>query len=193
MIATLRGTVAEKLSDGVVIDVGNIGYGVLLPMEDYASVALGDEIKVYVYEHIRDNAHDLYAFTQPDTKRLFEQLIEVSGVGPKMALNILGVGSAKAVRQAIASGDIQLITAAPGVGKRLAERIVVELKDKVGLVVTAGADSVLLGNAAADQDEAAQALIALGYTVADALSALSGVDKTLTTEERVKKALRTTR
>ena len=193
MIATLNGTVAEKLSEIVVLDVGGVGYGVLLPLEDYATVAIGEEIKVYIYEHIRENMHDLYAFTQSDTKHLFEQLIEVTGVGPKMALSVLGVGSVEDVRKAIASGDTKVLTAAPGVGKRVAERIVVDLKDKVGLVATTGAGGVLVGSAAAEKDEAVQALVSLGFTVSDALNALSSVDKALATEERVKKALQETR
>lgn len=193
MIATLNGTVAEKLSEMVVLETGGVGYGLLLPLEDYAALAVGDEVKVYVHEHIRESAHDLYAFTQADTKRLFEQLLEVTGVGPKMALSVLGTGSVEDVRKAIASGDTKLLTSAAGVGKRVAERIIVELKDKVGLVVTAGAEGVLIGSAAAEKDEAVQALVSLGYTVPDALNALSGVDKALATEERVKKALRETR
>lgn len=193
MIATLSGTVAEKLSEIVVLDVGGVGYGVLLPLEDYATVGVAEEIKVYIYEHIRENMHDLYAFTQIDTKRLFEQLIEVTGVGPKMALSVLGVGSVEDVRKAIASGDTKVLTAAPGVGKRVAERIVVDLKDKVGLVATSGAGGVLVGSAAAEKDEAVQALVSLGFTVSDALNALSSVDKALATEERVKKALQETR
>lgn len=188
MIATLNGRVSEKFSGLVVVDVGGVGYGLLLPQEDHTTIALGEEIKVYVYEHIRESTHDLYAFTRVDTKRLFEQLIEVTGVGPKMALSVLSIGSADDVRQAIASGDTKVITAAHGVGKRVAERIVVDLKDKVGLVATTGADGVRVG-IAAESDEAIQALVALGYTVTDALNALRGIDKTLTTEVRIKKAL----
>lgn len=193
MIATLRGTITEKQSEIVIIEAGNVGYGVLLPLEDYVTAAPGEAIKVYVYEHIRENSHDLYAFTRAETKLLFEQLVDVNGVGPKMALNILSVGDAREVRRAIASGDIKLLTAAPGVGKRVAERVVVELKDKVGLVATPDADKIFLSGAAVDKDEAVQALVALGYTVTDAISALSGIDEALATEDRIRQALKATR
>lgn len=190
MIATLSGSVSEKLNDIVVIDVHGVGYGVLVPAEDSAKLLKGDPVRVYVYEHIREQSHDLYGFTQQDTKRLFEQLLDVNGVGPKMALSILGIGSVEDVRRAIATGDTKYITAANGVGKRVAERVVIELKDKVGLVSSVNADSLFVGSAAASQDEAAQALIALGYSPADALNALIGIDDTLSVEERIKQALR---
>lgn len=189
MIATLTGIVAEKLSELVALDVRGVGYGVLLPSEDHNHLMVGDTTKIYIYEHIRENAHDLYGFTKLDTKKLFEQLLDVTGVGPKMALNILGVGSAENVRQAIASGDTKYIQSASGVGKKVAERVVVELKDKVGLVATAS-DALFMATSTAEKDEAVQALVSLGYTVADAAGALSSVDTKLSTEERVKQALK---
>ena len=141
-----------------------------------------------MHEHIRENSHDLYGFCSLDSKRLFEQLLEVNGVGPKMALNILGVGSADAVRTAIAAGDTKFIQAASGVGKRVAERVIVELKDKVGLVSSEGATDFLQGPAM--QDEAVQALVALGFTPQDATIALQAVDEKLSTEDRIKHALK---
>ena len=189
MIATLTGTVAEKIGELVILDVHGAGYGLLTPAEDFSKVASGDEVKFYIYEHIRENAHDLYGFTQQDTKRLFEQLLDVNGVGPKMALSILGIGSVEDVRKAIAAGDTKFITAAPGVGKRVAERVVVELKDKVGLVATAS-DAMFVATTYAEKDEAVQALTALGFTIPDAVSALGSIDKKLPTEERVKQALK---
>lgn len=189
MIATLEGKVTEKIGELVVVDVRGVGYGVLVPLEDYSKLLNGDIVKVYVYEQIRENIHDLYGFTKLDTKRLFELLLEVTGVGPKMALSILGIGTSDAVRQAIASGDTKFIQAATGVGKRVAERVVVELKDKVGLVATAS-DSLFIGTAVAEQDEAVQALLALGYSLPDAANALSAIDVGLSTEERVKLALK---
>lgn len=189
MIATLSGEVSEKINDLLVVNVHGVGYGVLSPAEDYSKLASGDEVKLYIYEHIRENSHDLYGFTQLDTKRLFLQLLDVTGVGPKMALNILGIGSVEDVRRSIASGDTKFLTAAPGVGKRVAERVVVELKDKVGLVATA-ADSLFQATTFAEKDEAVQALAALGFTVPDAVAALNGIDDKLPTEERIKQALK---
>jgi holliday junction DNA helicase RuvA len=190
MIVTLEGMVAEKFGELVVVDVHGVGYGVLVPLEDYGKLTLNQEVKLYIYEHIRENAHDLYGFIYLDTKRLFEQLLDVNGVGPKMALNILGIGSVEDVRQAIATGDTKFIQAANGVGKRVAERVVVELKDKVGLVSTASAEALFVGSAAAQGDEAVQALVALGYSLPDAVTALAEVDAKLSTEGRIKQALK---
>lgn len=191
MIATLTGTVAEKIADVVVIDVQGVGYGVLVPTEDFGALGVGQTAKVYVHEHIRENMHDLFGFIQLDTLQLFEQLLNVNGVGPKMALNVLSVGSASEVRRAIASGDTKYIQQASGVGKRVAERIVVDLKDKVGL---AGVDLATTGLLQSDtllrSDEAVEALVALGYSPQDAANALASIPADLPTEERIKQALR---
>lgn len=190
MIAALNGMVAEKLAEVVILDVQGVGYGLLVPLEDFGKLSTGDKVKFYIYEHIRDQAYDLYGFTKIDTKRLFEQLLDVNGVGPKMALNVLGVGSVEDVRRAIAGGDTKFIQGAPGVGRRVAERVVVDLKDKVGLVNTASADALFVGDNVAGQDEAVQALVALGYTVQDAVSVIAKVDPGLSTEERIRMALK---
>lgn len=191
MIATLTGVVAEKLLDIVVLDVQGVGYGLNVASEDYGQLNQGQNAKVYVYEHIREVAHDLYGFIKLDTKKLFEQLLGVNGVGPKMALSILSIGSSDQVRQAIAGGDVKFIQRASGVGKRVAERVVVELKDKVGLEgVELGAAGLLTSETALFQDEAVEALVALGYTPQDAGNALKRIDKKLPVEERIKLVLK---
>lgn len=191
MIATLNGVVSEKTLDEVVLDVQGVGYSLFMTVEDHGALASGDQAKVYVYEHIRENAHDLFGFTSLDTKRLFVQLLGVNGVGPKMALSLINTGPADAVRAAIAGGDVKSIQKASGVGKRVAERIVVELKDKVGLEgVDLGTTGLLQADATLLQDEAVEALVALGYSPADAAAALSPVPKDLTTADRIKQALK---
>lgn len=191
MIATLAGVVSEKLADVVVLDVRGVGYGLYVTAEDHGKLVSGEQAKLYVYEHVREQAHDLFGFLSRDTQSLFEQLLNVNGVGPKMALNMLSIGSAGAVRQAIASGDVKLIQQANGVGKRVAERVVVDLKDKVGLAsVDLELTGVLQSEEGLLKDEAVEALVALGYTSADAASALQKVDPKLSTEDRVKKALK---
>lgn len=190
MIATLDGTVSEKLTDEIVIDVQGVGYGIYVTAEDYSRLVTGETAKLYVYEYVREQAHDLFGFLKRDTQGLFEQLLEVNGVGPKMALNMLSIGSAQEVRQAIASGDVKFMQQAGGVGKRVAERVVVELKDKVGLVgVDLESTGLLQGEDNLLKDEAVQALVALGYTSADAAAALQKVDPKLPTEDRIKQAL----
>jgi Holliday junction DNA helicase RuvA len=191
MIATLNGVVSEKLANVVVLDVAGLGYGLYVTNEDYGILASGQPAKVYVYEHIREQSHDLFGFVTLDTKNLFEQLLGVNGVGPKMALAVLSVGSGSSVRIAIAGGDTKYIQQASGVGKRVAERIVVELKDKVGLEgVDLAATGMLQGEGLLMKDEAVEALVRLGYTAQDAAAALAKVSADLSTEERIKLALR---
>lgn len=191
MIATLSGVVSEKMADTIVLDVGGVGYGLNVTAEDFGAMKTGEKSKVYVYEHIREQSHDLFGFISLDTKSLFEQLLTVNGVGPKMALSMLSIGSNDGVKQAIASGDVAFIQQANGVGKRLAERVVVDLKDKVGLVgVDLQSTGMLQSSEALLQDEAVSGLIALGYTEIDATKALQGIDRKLPTEDRIKQALK---
>lgn len=187
MIATLEGKVS-KLGELVVIECGGVGYGLNVTFEDFGALNTGDQTKLFIYEHIRENAHDLFGFRKQETKHLFEQLLTVNGVGPKMALAILSVASGNQVRQAIAGGDTKFISQASGVGKRVAERVVVDLKDKVGLTADENATDFLA--AANPNDEALQGLVALGYSVQDASKVLSGVDDRLPPAERIKAALK---
>lgn len=190
MIATLSGVISEKLADQVVLDVGGVGYGLFVTVDDYRGVSLGKPAKLYIYEHVREQSYDLFGFTTPDIKHLFEQLISVKNVGPKVAMAVLDVGSEAVVRNAIANGDVKLLQTAKGVGKRAAEQIVVELRDKVGLGASEAAEGIVTRPGVDTQDEAVLALIGLGYTEADAASALKGIDNTLPTEERLKRALK---
>lgn len=189
MISTLEGMVSEKLDSRLVIDVSGVGYGVLVTAEDLTKIMIGENTKFYVYEHIRENAHDLFGFLKTDTKYLFELLLSVNGVGPKMALNILEIGNPSEVRQAIADGNLKFIQSASGVGKRVAERVVVDLKDKVGLVISDDTTSFLQASYN-PKDEAIQALMALGFSAQDASGALVEVDPGLPLKQRVTLALR---
>lgn len=189
MIASLRG-VAEKNVEGVILDVAGVGYGVSVTSEDFGKLADGKEAKLYVHEHIREQGYDLFGFTLLDTKKLFEQLLNVKNVGPKVAMAVLDLGSASVVRGAIAAGDVKLLQSAKGVGKRAAEQIVVELRDKVGLAPGASAEDVVYRPGVNTQDEAVEALISLGYSPQDAATALQKIDSSLSTEERIKQALK---
>lgn len=190
MIATLTGTVTEHQGNKVILEVGFVGYGVMVTSTDQGALPSGAETKLYIYEHIKEDAHDLIGFKSLSTKQLFEQLLSVKNVGPKGALAVLDIGSEGAVRVAIANGDVKALQKAKGVGKRAAEQVVVELRDKVGAPVGTAAED-LVGRAGIDQnDPALQALVSLGYTDADAQAALKNIDKTLAVEERVKQALK---
>lgn len=192
MIAMLKGVIGEKLAGEVVVDVQGVGYGVFVTAEDEGRLVTGEVSKLYIYEYVREQAHDLFGFLSRDTQNLFKQLLDVNGVGPKMALNVLSVGPAQDVRVAIAGGDVKFIQQASGVGKRVAERIVVDLKDKVGLSgVELSETGMLQSEAALMKDEAVEALMALGYSSQDAAAALQQVDPKLPTEHRIKQALKT--
>ena len=157
---------------------------------DYEAVVLGETVKLYTYHHVREQAQDLFGFSSLAAKKLFELLITVQGVGPKAALAILSLGTAEQVRNAIANSDSAFITKATGVGKKTAERVAVDLADKVGLPThyqqtAAGVQVELAAN-----DEALEALMALGYTLADASKALENVDPSLPVNQRITQALR---
>jgi len=178
------------MADMVVLDVHGVGYGLQVTAEDFGRLATGEQAKLYVHEHVREQAYDLFGFVQIDTKRLFEQLLGVKNVGPKVALAILDIGTAPAVRGAIAAGDVRLLQSAKGVGKRAAEQVVVELRDKVGLGASEAAEGIVTRPGVHTGDEAVEALISLGYTPQDAAAALKDIDAGLTSEERIKLALK---
>lgn len=182
MIAHVSGQVVEKTNSALIIDVGGMGYEVQVAAGDFNAALLGEPIKLYTYDHWRENAHDLFGFSSLAAKRLFELLISVSGVGPKMGLALLSLGDVELTRSAVARGDSAYIQRASGVGKRLAERIVVDLKDKVGL---AGATGQPHAN-----DDALSALLALGYNLQQSNEALAGIDTTLGVEARITLALK---
>ncbi|MCA9342729.1 Holliday junction branch migration protein RuvA [Candidatus Saccharibacteria bacterium] len=189
MIAVLKGMVEEKFIDYIVLDVSGLGYGVKVTTSDYGSLKTGDITKLYIYEHIKEDAHDLYGFKALESKTLFEQLLSVKNVGPKVALAVLDLGTVAEVSRAISGGEVKTLQTAKGVGKRAAEQIIVELRDKVG-VASDDAESIVGRSGIGAQDEATQALITLGYADADAQRLLAKIDKDLPVEERIKQALK---
>lgn len=188
MIAHVSGVVAEKFASSVIVDVHDIGYEVQVAANDFDRALLGEPVKLYTYHHIREQSQELFGFSSLAAKKLFELLITVQGVGPKAALSILSLGESEVVRNAIANGDSGFVSKASGVGKKIAERVVVDLSDKVGLAVNvpyaSGAVSAPAG------DEALEALMALGYTLNDAMAALENVSTDLPTAQRVTQALK---
>ena len=189
MIAFVRGEIAEKFLGSVVVDVAGVGYEIQVANLDYNAATLGAEIKFYTYHHVREQAEDLYGFSSLVAKRLFEMLITVQSVGPKAALAILSLGEAEIVRNAIASGDAAFVMKATGVGKKTAERVIVDLREKVGLP-TAFSQSTNDAPVYSGNDEALDALMALGFALVDATEALQNVAKDLPTAQRVTLALR---
>lgn len=191
MIAHLSGAIAEKFGAGsVVIDVHGVGYEVSVSTGDFEAVVLNQDVKFYTYHHVREQAEELFGFSSLAAKKLFEMLITVQGVGPKAALAILSLGDAEQVRNAIANADSAFVQKAAGVGKKTAERVVVDLSDKVGLPTHYGRADTPVQTELNTSDEALEALMALGYTLADATKALENVDTDLPTAQRVTEALK---
>ena len=191
MIAHLFGTIAEKFDAGsIVIDVCGVGYEVSVSAGDFEAVALGQDAKFYTYHHVREQAEELFGFSSLAAKKLFEMLITVQGVGPKAALAIISLGDAEHVRNAIANADSAFVQKAAGVGKKTAERVVVDLSDKVGLPTHYGRADTPVQVELNTSDEALEALMALGYTLADATKALENIDVNLPTAQRVTEALK---
>lgn len=191
MIAHLAGTIAEKFGAGsIVIDVHGVGYEVSVSAGDFEAVALSQDAKFYTYHHVREQAEELFGFSSLAAKKLFEMLITVQGVGPKAALAILSLGDAEHVRNAIANADSAFVQKAAGVGKKTAERVVVDLSDKVGLPTHYGRADTPVQVELNTSDEALEALMALGYTLADATKALENIDVNLPTAQRVTEALK---
>ena len=190
MIAHLQGIVSEKFAGSVILDVQNVGYEVAVAAGDFDSLTPGAKTKLYTYHHIREQSQELFGFSSLAAKKLFELLITVQGVGPKAALAILSLGDAENVRNAIANADSAFVQKAAGVGKKTAERVVVDLSDKVGLPTHYGRKDAPVQTELNASDEALEALMALGYTLADATKALENVDVNLPTAQRVTQALK---
>jgi len=188
MIARLRGEVIEHEDARIIVDCGGVGYGVQVCYDEQQKLSLGSKCDLFIAEQIKEDAHELYGFSAKSRKQLFGLLISVNGVGPKAGMAILNIGSEGQVRSAIASGDTKFISAANGVGKKVAERVVVDLKNKVGLEPSDDATDFL--NDSVTTDEAVEALTALGYSSQDAVELLRGVDTKLSTSDRIKLALR---
>ncbi|MDR2063536.1 MAG: Holliday junction branch migration protein RuvA [Candidatus Nomurabacteria bacterium] len=188
MIAHIFGKVVEKFGDSVIVDVGGVGYEITLSAPDFEKYLLNDEAKIFTYHHVREQSEELFGFSSLAAKKLFELLISVQGVGPKAGMAILSIGNSEQVRNAIANSDAAFIGKATGVGKKTAERVIVDLKDKVGLptaYATGGIQTALNTS-----DEALEALMALGFTLNDATLALKTVPTNLSVEDRIRLALK---
>ena len=193
MIAHLKGILTEKFDNSVIIDVQGVGYEVAVSGIDYENLNLEDEVKLYTYHHVREQSEELFGFTSLAAKRLFELLISVQGVGPKAGMAILSLAPAEEVRNAIANADSAYISKASGVGKKSAERVIVDLRDKVGLPTYYGRKSEPIVAKTNENDEALDALMALGFNLANATKALEGIDPNLSVEERIRQALKNSR
>lgn len=203
MYAYIKGTLEEITEDAVIVEAGGIGYNIkvsattadLLP-------GIGSEVKIYTYTLVREDAFSLYGFLTRDDLEIFKKLITVSGIGPKGGLAILSVMSADALRFAVMAGDAKAISRAPGIGAKTAERVILDLRDKISLEDTLrglGSPADAAGQAAASgagdnlmKREAIEALVALGYSASDATAAVKKVEvgEDATSESILKLALK---
>lgn len=182
MIAFVRGRIDDITEENVVIDIGGIGCNVKISTETAALLpGLGEEVKLYTYTCVREDMFSLYGFLTRDDLEIFKKLITVNGIGPKGGLAILSVMSADDLRFAIISGDSAAISKAPGIGKKTAERVILDLKDKISLEDTLVHKEIQKDNTGETftenhaRNEAVEALIALGYSPTDALHAVKNV------------------
>ncbi len=193
MIASLGGTVSAVFADSLILEVGGVGYRVFAAPSVLASTPVGGPLKLFTHHVVREDLQALYGFRTPEELGFFGLLLTVTGVGPKVALGIVGSRAVGDLQLAILSDDLALLTAVPGVGKKLAARVVLELKEKVAAAgVAAGG---IAGGPSAGESEVMAALLALGYSAGEARQAsreaLVDLSVGLTLEDRVKAALRT--
>ena len=180
MISRLRGTVVARTPTGLVLDVGGVGY--LVAATPRVAARVGEEATVETHLHVREDALQLYGFASAEERGLFELLLAVSGIGPKVALAIVSGSPPAELRRAIARDDLARFEAIPGIGRKTAQRVVMELKDKLGEPAVVGS----AGGALLARD----ALVELGWSVVDADRVLADVDESLSVEEQVRTALK---
>ena len=194
MFYHINGVVTDMEPNLVVLECGGVGYALNASLNTISSVKAGERVKLYIYEIIREDAHDLYGFASKSEKHCFELLLAISGVGPKAALAILSSTTPNNLALSIVTGDEKALTAAPGIGKKIAQRIILELKDKltkeqqeIGMPTAPG----IVAGEKSKAVEAAAALAVLGYTQQDIAVAMKGVNvENLPLEEIVRQSLK---
>ncbi|MEK7503218.1 MAG: Holliday junction branch migration protein RuvA [Patescibacteria group bacterium] len=185
MIASIEGKIILKEARFVVLEVGGVGYKVFLSLSSIAKVKLGEIAKFWTHLHVREDAMELYGFWEKDEMEFFENLISISGIGPKSALGIISLAPAATLKKAISSGDTSYLTKVSGIGRKTAEKIILELKDKF-----AGAQAPIGAETEHDPD-ILDALISLGYTQKEARDMIQRIPSGIKgRENRLKEALR---
>ncbi len=183
----LRGTVGYKNTPSLIIDVSGVGYKVFVPHNLFAQYGVGDKITVYTHTYVRDDCLELYGFESGEDLKLFEMLISVSGVGCKSALGVFSVGNRSSIVNAVITGDVSFFTSVPRLGKKNGQKIIIELKNKLGGVE----DLDLSVGQSTQHHEAMAALASFGYSYQEAELAVTAVKgKNLKTEDIVREALK---
>lgn len=183
MIAFVRGTAVDMTENSVIVETGGIGYEIYMTGTDLSQIHMGEEVKIHTYFNVREDAMQLYGFRSKDDLQMFKLLLGVNGVGPKAAVGVLAGITADELRFAILSEDVKTLSKAPGIGKKTAQKLILELKDKmkledafeIKLAHEQEKAAAGLGEVSDGRQEAVEALVALGYSSADALRAVRKV------------------
>lgn len=194
MFYYLKGTLSHLYTDFAVIDVGGVGYKLTVSKNTFASLSplYGKTAQLFTYIAVREDAVELYGFYTEDEHSAFKMLISVSGVGPKAAMSVLSTFTSDALATVVASGDAKTLSRTPGIGLKTAQKIILELKDKISgeIVSSAGGESGFAAAASGGGSDAVDTLAVLGYTRAEAVAALKGIDPTLPLETIIGEALK---
>ena len=188
MISYLKGKIKHKGSGFVILEVNNIGYQIFISPLFYADLKFGQEVELYTYQQVREDALNLYGFRNMAEQEMFELLLSISGIGPKSALGVMSIATVADIKESIGRGDPALLTKVSGIGRKTAERVVLELREKIGKLNIG--DSKLSGDLLGSSDEI-DALMALGYSLSQARESLNNVDaKIKDSGERIRQALK---
>lgn len=199
MISYIKGELTEIMEDAIVVENNGIGFNIRVPATVISEFSVtGEQVKVYTYLQIREDAHSLYGFLTRDDLEIFKMLINVNGIGPKGALAILSTISPDDLRFAVLSDDVKLISSAPGIGAKTAQKLIIELKDKIKLsdafeqALAHQESSIGMSVDFSARNEAVEALVALGYGNAEALRAVRNIEniEEKDTETILKEALK---
>jgi Holliday junction DNA helicase RuvA len=197
MIEYVSGKLVEKHPTHVVIDFQGLGYRVHIPLSTFAALGEpGSTVKVYTHHHVREDAEELFGFASPEERRVFRLLIDVSGIGPRLAQTILSGLPLAPLREAVVAGDWATLTRIPGVGRKTAERMIVDLKDKMARLLPDAPGAPAAARPTSADDEAVLALVSLGYARYDAQQAVGAVRRRgedLPLPELIRAAIQSTR
>jgi holliday junction DNA helicase RuvA len=186
MISFLKGKIIKIANNFVILNNADIGYKVFVGENAVADLSGALEAEFWIYQNIREDANELYGFSTYEKLEMFEMLLTVNGIGPKSATGIMSAISAEELKEAIATGDLAMLTKVSGVGKKTAERIVLDLRDKIGFIA-----STTAGSGSATRGEEIDALMALGYSMQQSREALGKVDKSISESgKRIREALK---
>ena len=190
MISYLKGQIINKRKNFLIVETAGLGYQIFVPPTLYVEFLTSQIVELYIHDHIKEDARDLYGFKSLDDLEMFELLLSISGVGPKSALGIMAIANVDELKRAIAGGDVVMLNKVSGIGKKTAERIVLELREKISTIHFDSQTVASTATTSAQSDEI-DALISLGYSLQQARDSLKQVDSNISKSgERIREALK---